>query len=142
MKKIMKTVQSSYLHLYNILSSWVEFSSRVIESSFSTRLECLSSTSQLNSTLFQKKIQLDSTFFESSTRLELKYSTQRDQFNSTSKDKNNIREFIKSMKTYNHWIARRSIAYSVCIHSKSINRIYDKESSWIARELNRSRELQ
>ncbi len=43
------------------------------------------------------------------------------------KDKNNIREFIKSMKTYDRWIAKRSIAHSVCIHSKSINRIYDKE---------------
>ncbi len=43
------------------------------------------------------------------------------------KDKNNIREFIESMKTYNHWIARRFIAHSICIHSKSINRIYDKE---------------
>ncbi len=69
MKKIMKTVQSSYLHLSNILSNQVEFLSRVIESSFSTRSECLSSTSQLNSTLFK-----------SSTWLELKYSTWRDQF--------------------------------------------------------------
>ncbi len=50
----MKTVQSSYLHLSNILSSQVEFSNRVIESSFSTRLECSDSTSQLDSTLFQK----------------------------------------------------------------------------------------
>jgi len=36
------------------LSSRVEFSNRVVESSFSTRLECSSSTSQLDSTLFQK----------------------------------------------------------------------------------------
>jgi len=36
------------------LSSRVEFSSRIVESSFSIRLECLNSTSQLNSTLFQK----------------------------------------------------------------------------------------
>ncbi len=48
------------------------------------------------------------------------------------KDKNNIRKFIELTKIYNHWIARRFIAHSVCIHSKSINRIYDKESSWIA----------
>ena len=45
------------------------------------------------------------------------------------------------MRTYDCWIARRSIAHSVHIHSKSINRIYDKESSWIARESNQSREL-
>ncbi len=36
------------------MSSRVEFSSRIVESSFSIRLECLNSTSQLNSTLFQK----------------------------------------------------------------------------------------
>ncbi len=54
MKKIMKTVQSSYLHLFNILLSQVEFSSRIIESSFSTQLECLNSTSQFDLTLFQK----------------------------------------------------------------------------------------
>ncbi len=50
----MKTVQSSYLHLFNILLNWVEFLSRVIESSFSIQSECLNSTSQLDSTLFQK----------------------------------------------------------------------------------------
>ncbi len=54
MKKIMKTVQLSYLHLSNILLNRVEFLSRVIESSFSTRLEFSNSTSQFNSTLFQK----------------------------------------------------------------------------------------
>ncbi len=36
------------------MSSWVEFSNWIVESSFSTRLELSSSTSQLNSTLFQK----------------------------------------------------------------------------------------
>jgi len=51
------------------------------------------------------------------------------------KDKNNIRRFIESTRIYNHWIARRFIAHSVCIHSKSINRIYNKESSWIASRL-------
>ena len=50
----MKTVQLSYLHLSNILLNRVEFLSRVIESSFSTRLEFSNSTSQFNSTLFQK----------------------------------------------------------------------------------------
>ncbi len=46
---------------------------------------------------------------------------------------NNIRESIESMKTYDHWIAREFIAHSVAlIHS--INRIDDKESSWIAWE--------
>ncbi len=41
---------------------------------------------------------------------------------------NNIRESIESMRTYDHWIARESIAHSVAsIHS--INRIDDKESS-------------
>ncbi len=54
MKRIMKTVWLSYLHLSNILSNQVEFLSWIIESSFLTQLECLSSTSQLNSTLFQK----------------------------------------------------------------------------------------
>ncbi len=58
MKRIMKAVQPSYLHLSNILSSRVEFSNRVIESSFSTRFECLSSTSQFNSTLFPKNFNL------------------------------------------------------------------------------------
>ncbi len=72
MKRIMKTVQSSYLHLFNILLNQIKFSSRVIESSFSTQLKCLSSTSQFNSTLFKL-----------STRLKLKYSTWRDQFSLT-----------------------------------------------------------
>jgi len=40
------------------LSSWVEFSNWIVESSFSTRLELSSSTSQLNSTLFQKNFNL------------------------------------------------------------------------------------
>jgi len=52
---MMKTVWSSYLHLSNILSSRVELSNRIVESSFSTRLEFSSSTSQFDSTLFQKK---------------------------------------------------------------------------------------
>ena len=74
MKRIMKTVQSSYLHLFNILSSRVEFSNRVIKSSFSTRLNT-----------FSKKFQLDSTLFKLSTQLKLKYLTWRDQstWNST-----------------------------------------------------------
>ena len=49
------------------------------------------------------------------------------------KRQNNIRKSIKSMRTYDHWIAKESIAHSVAlIHS--INRINDKESSWIAWE--------
>jgi len=36
------------------LSNRVKFSNRIVESSFSTRLECSSSTSQFDSTLFQK----------------------------------------------------------------------------------------
>ncbi len=44
---------------------------------------------------------------------------------------NNIRRSIKSTRTYDHWIVKKSIAHSVAsIHS--INRIDDKESSWIA----------
>ncbi len=40
---------------------------------------------------------------------------------------NNIRKSIESMKIYDHWIARESIAHSIAlIHS--INRIDDKES--------------
>ncbi len=58
MKKIMKIVQSSYLHLFNILSSWIEFLSWIVKSSFSTQLDLLSSTSQLNLTLFQKNFNL------------------------------------------------------------------------------------
>ena len=54
MKRIMKAVRPSYLHLSNILSGRIRFSGRVIESSFSTRLECSGSTSQPDSTLFQK----------------------------------------------------------------------------------------
>ncbi len=73
MKKIMKTVQSSYLHLSNILSSQVEFLSQVIKSSFSIQLECLSSTSQLDSTLFQKNF--NSTWYFSSRVLDLNLST-------------------------------------------------------------------
>ncbi len=52
---------------------------------------------------------------------------------------NNIRKSIESTKTYDHWIARESTAHSVAsIHS--INRIDDKESSWIAWESTYSRE--
>ncbi len=40
------------------------------------------------------------------------------------------------MRIYNYWIAKRFITHSVCIHSKLINRIYDKKSSWIARKSN------
>ncbi len=49
----------------------------------------------------------------------------------TSKDKNNTRGFIESTGTYGRWIARRSTAHSVAsVHL--INRIDDKEPSWIA----------
>ncbi len=52
---------------------------------------------------------------------------------SISKDKNNIRRFIESTRTYDHWIARRFIAHSVAsIHS--INRINENIWSLIARE--------
>ncbi len=52
---------------------------------------------------------------------------------------NNIRRSIESTRTYDHWIARESIAHSVAsIHL--INRIDDKESSWIAWESTHSRE--
>ena len=51
---MMKTVWLSYLHLSNILLNWIEFLSRVVESSFSIQFELLNSTSQFNSTLFQK----------------------------------------------------------------------------------------
>ncbi len=54
MKGIMKAVRPSYLHLSNILSGRIGFSNRIIESSFSTRPECSGSTSQSDSTLFQK----------------------------------------------------------------------------------------
>ncbi len=55
------------------------------------------------------------------------------------KRQNNIRRSIESMKTYDHWIARESIAHSVAsIHS--INRINDKEFSWIAWESTHSHE--
>ncbi len=74
MKKIMKTVWSSYLHLSNILLSRIEFSSRVVESSFSTRLDLSSSTSQLDLTLFQKNFNLTQHF--SSQVLNLYSSTQ------------------------------------------------------------------
>ena len=76
MKKIMKTVQSSYLHLFNILLSWVEFLSRIIESSFSIQFKCLSLTSQFNSTLFQKN--LNSTWYFSSRVLNSNLNTRLD----------------------------------------------------------------
>ncbi len=72
----MKTVQSSYLHLSNILLSWIELSSWIVELSFSTRLKFLSSTSQFNLTLFQKKFNLTQHF--SSRVLNLNSSTQLD----------------------------------------------------------------
>ncbi len=52
---------------------------------------------------------------------------------------NNIRKSIESTKTYDHWIARESTAHSV-VSIHSINRINDKESSWIAWESTHSRE--
>ncbi len=49
------------------------------------------------------------------------------------KRQNNIRESIESMRTYDRWIARESIAHSVAsIHS--INRINENIWSLIARE--------
>ncbi len=72
----MKAVRPSYLHLSNILSDWIEFSGRVIKSSFSTRLKCLNSTSQLDSTLFQKNF--NSTQYFSSRILDSNSSTQLD----------------------------------------------------------------
>ncbi len=52
---------------------------------------------------------------------------------------NNIRKSIESTETYDRWIARESTAHSVAsIHP--INRINDKESSWIAWESTHSRE--
>ncbi len=52
----------------------------LVESSFLIWFKLLNSTSQLNSTLFQKKIQLNLILFKSSTRLELKYLTRLNQF--------------------------------------------------------------
>ncbi len=55
------------------------------------------------------------------------------------KRQNNIRRSIESTRTYDRWIARESTAHSVAsIHS--INRIDDKEPSWIAWESTHSRE--
>ncbi len=63
MKKIMKTVQSSYLHLSNILSSRVKFSSQVIESSYRVKLLNLIQVLEFNFSTqldtFSKKFQLD-----------------------------------------------------------------------------------
>ncbi len=75
----MKTVRPSYLHLSNILSNWVEFSNRVIESSFSIRLEFSNSTSQFDSTLFQKNF--NSTRHFSGQVLDLNSSTRLDTIN-------------------------------------------------------------
>ncbi len=94
MKKIMKTVQSSYLHLSNILSNQVEFSNRVIESSFSTRFKCLSSTSQFNSTLFQKNV--NSTQHFSSRVLDSNSSTRLNAISLCSSCSRMIREIIQS----------------------------------------------
>ena len=63
--------QAIYLYLIScrVESSFrVKLSSRVVESSFSTQFDT-----------FSKKFQLDSTLFKSSTQLELKYSTRRNQ---------------------------------------------------------------
>ncbi len=89
MKKIMKTVQSSYLHLFNILLSRVEFLSRIIESSFSTRLDT-----------FSKKFQFNSTLFKLSTRLELKYSTRHDQFKEDDFEKSFEVKIVRTMKIF------------------------------------------
>ncbi len=107
MKRIMKTVQSSYLHLFNILLSWVEFSSWVIESSFLTWSECLSSTSQFDLTLFQKKIQFNLILFKSSTQLELKYLTWCDQssfyFNNFLSEQHSKSLRFLTLKNDEHW---------------------------------------
>jgi len=58
------------------LSSRIEFSSQVVESSFSTQLECSNSTSQFDSTLFQKNF--NSTRHFSSQILDLNSSTRLD----------------------------------------------------------------
>ncbi len=85
----MKTVQSSYLHLFNILLSRVEFLSRIIESSFSTRLDT-----------FSKKFQFNSTLFKLSTRLELKYSTRHDQFKEDDFEKSFEVRIVRTMKIF------------------------------------------
>ncbi len=73
---MMKTVQSSYLHLSNILSSQIELSSRVVESSFSIWFEFSDSTSQFNLILFQKNFNSTQHFL--SQVLDLNLSTQLD----------------------------------------------------------------
>jgi len=77
---MMKIVWLSYLHLSNILLRQVEFLSRVVELSFSTRLEFLSSTSQFDSTLFQKNF--NSTQHFSNQVLNLNLNTQLNIINS------------------------------------------------------------
>ncbi len=94
MKKIMKTVQPSYLHLSNILSNRVEFSNQVIESSFSTRFKCLSSTSQFNSTLFQKNFNSTQHFL--SQVLDSNSSTRLNAISLCSSCSRMIREIIQS----------------------------------------------
>ncbi len=71
--------QAIYLYLIScrVKSSFrVKLSSRVVESSFSTRLKFLNSTSQFDSTLFQKNF--NSTRHFSSRVLNLNSSTQLD----------------------------------------------------------------
>ena len=74
---MIKIVWLSYLHLFNILLNQVEFLSWVVKSSFSTQFKLLSSTSQLNSTLFQKNFNSTQHFLSrvldlnSSTRLDM-----------------------------------------------------------------------
>ncbi len=116
MKRIIKTVQSSYLHLSNILSSRVEFLSRIIESSFSTRLECLNSTSQFNSTLFQKKF--NSTRHFSSRVLDSNLSTRLDAI-SLERSNSVFSSFARS-NLVSHLLERSNSVFSSLTRSNSV----------------------
>ncbi len=70
---MMKTIWLSYLHLFNILLSQVEFLNRIVEFSFSTWRKFLSSTFQLDATWIQKSFNLTQHF--SSQVLDLNLST-------------------------------------------------------------------
>ena len=64
---MMKTVWLSYLHLSNILLNWVELSTQVLEFNFSTQLNTFSKKFQLNSTLFESSTRLDAISLHSCT---------------------------------------------------------------------------
>ncbi len=110
----MKTVRSSYLHLSNILSGRIEFSSRVIESSFSTRLDT-----------FSKKFQFDSTLFESNTRLELEYSTWRNQSIHT------VMNHINALKKLciNCWLSALSL-FAITRHEAILKSLMLYDHEW------------